>query len=59
MKSKFIWENKLKADPAPEVGGGRFLGNFNCFLGKTYIWENKLKSDPAPEVGGYPILEQF
>ena len=45
-------ENKLKSEPAPEVGGGRFLIIFNCFPGKKFIRENKLKSDPTPEVGG-------
>ena len=46
-------ENKLKNDPAPEVGGGD-SGRFEwiVFPVKKFIRENILNSDPAPEVGG-------
>ena len=45
-------ENKLKGDPAPEVGEGRFFIIFNCFSGEIFfIRENKVKWHPAPEVG--------
>ena len=50
----YIRENKLKSDPAPEVGGGAdswaILIVFQ--MKSKFIWENKLKADPAPEVGG-------
>ena len=57
---KFIRENILNSDPAPEVGGsGQILVILNCFFPvKNIIRENILKSDPAPEVGGQ-ILDRF
>ena len=50
QRKNFMWENKLKRDPGPEVGGGGVWLIFNCFSKENFIRENKLKRDPGPKV---------